>query len=432
MKIRLRSGKLAGGLGLLLALGLIAALAVPALAVPQQPHQFYGTVSIGGALAPEGTTVSARIAGIETVYESGTVDAEGRYGYSEMVGGTGLFKVPADDPGTLYTKEGGVPGDTVEFYITNETLGLYEVKADEEALFVIWGKTNLDLTVPAEIPQVTTADATDITTSSATLNGSLDSLGGYTSVEVSFEWGTTSGALDQETTAETMTSTGPFSAGISGLAPDTPYYFRAKATGSVTVYGDELSFITPPLGAPEVTTAAATDITTNSATLNGSLDSLGDYTSVDVSFEWGTTSQALDQETTPAETKTETSAFSAGISGLASTTTYYFRAKATGSVTVYGDELSFITEGPPGTLSLVVGVNIIAYTGVTTDLPGALTNLPIGPDGVVNVIWARGAWTGGAWLKYNARFQVGTLSELEADRGYIIVVTEDCTWNLPQ
>jgi hypothetical protein len=88
----------------------------------------------------------------------------------------------------------------------------------------------------------------------------------------------------------------------------------------------------------------------------------------------------------------------------------------------------------PGTLSLVEGVNIIAYTGATAALPAALTNIGPGPDGddVVDVIWARGAWTGGVWLKYNARFLVGTLSQLEAGRAYIIVVTEDCIWELLQ
>jgi len=138
MKIRLRKDKLAGGLGLLLALGLIVALAVPALAIPPQPHQFYGTVTIDTALAPEGTIVSARIGGLE--YEAGFVDAVGRYGYDP------LFKVPADDPGEP-GKEGGVPGETVDFYITSATLGIYGVKANETAEFEIWGVTNLNLTV---------------------------------------------------------------------------------------------------------------------------------------------------------------------------------------------------------------------------------------------------------------------------------------------
>jgi hypothetical protein len=77
------------------------------------------------------------------------------------------------------------------------------------------------------------------------------------------------------------------------------------------------------------------------------------------------------------------------------------------------------------------GVNVIAYTGATTSLPEALTN--IGPDGddVVDGIFARGAWTGDEWRYYNVIIQYGTLSQLEAGRAYIIVVTQDCTWQLP-
>lgn len=423
MKIRLRSGKLAGGLGLLLALGLIVALAVPALAVPQPPHQFFGTVTIGATLAPEGTIVSAQIDGVE--YESGTVDTEGRYGYDPL----DLFKVPADDPGTP-AKEGGVPGETVEFYITNDTLGLYEVPADEEALFEIWGTTNLDLTVPAEIPQVSTAVATDITTNSATLNGSLDSLGDYTSVDVSFVWGDAEGGPypNETTPAETKTETGAFSAPISGLASNSTYYFRAKATGSITVYGDELSFTTtgedtPPTVVSTWPVDGAADVAVNtvvSATFNEPIDE------ATIVFALDSVSGILTYADTTATFTPDTN--------LDYSTTYSASIQASdlaGNPMAVAYTWSFTTQ-EFGTLSLVEGVNIIAYTGVTADLPGALTN--IGPGGldVVDGLWARGAWTGGEWLFYNARIQAGTLSELEADRGYIIVVTEDCTWELPQ
>jgi len=102
-------------------------------------------------------------------------------------------------------------------------------------------------------PTVTTDAATDITTNSATLNGSVDGLGGYGSVDVSFEWGTSPGVYTGETTPQEMTATGPSSAGIDGLASSTAHYFRIKATGSITVYGEEIRFTTggssgPPLG----------------------------------------------------------------------------------------------------------------------------------------------------------------------------------------
>jgi len=92
---------------------------------------------------------------------------------------------------------------------------------------------------------------------------------------------------------------------------------------------------------------------------------------------------------------------------------------------------SFTTRAAPTAVELVEGVNIIPYNGATTALPAALTN--IGPDGldVVDIIWARGAWTNGQWLYYNPRVAFGNLTQLEEGRAYIIVVSQECTWEMP-
>jgi len=84
------------------------------------------------------------------------------------------------------------------------------------------------------------------------------------------------------------------------------------------------------------------------------------------------------------------------------------------------------------TIELIEGVNIIPYTGATISLPEALTN--IGPDGsgVVQIIWVRAAWTEGNWLYYNAAIPWGNLTQLENGRAYIIVVSQDCSWEIPQ
>ena len=224
-----------------------------------------------------------------------------------------------------------------------------------------------------EIPEVTTEAATEIAPDSATLNAHLDSMGDYTTLNVSFKWGTASGALDQETAPQAMTSTNGFTAALGDLDSDTTYYFKAKVTGSVTVYGEELSFTTEKMP-PEVTTEAATEIATDSAALNGRLDSMGDYTTLDVSFKWGTTSGTLDQETAP-QAMTSTGNFTATLGDLDSGTTYYFRAKVTGSITVYGDESSFTTEEAAGfpvwiwiaigaVVALIIGMGIVIERGV--------------------------------------------------------------------
>lgn len=93
---------------------------------------------------------------------------------------------------------------------------------------------------------------------------------------------------------------------------------------------------------PAVTTIGATNVTANSATLNGSLDCLGNSSSVDVSFEWGKTI-AYGNETVP-RTMNAPGQFSGNLTDLEPCATYHFRAKAVGDGTSYGDNKIFSTN----------------------------------------------------------------------------------------
>jgi len=101
-------------------------------------------------------------------------------------------------------------------------------------------------------PTVTTNDTTSITTGGATLNGNLTNKGSAATVNVSFEYGTSSGVYPNATAAQAKTATGAFSAALTGLNPSTTYYCRAKADGDGTAYGVEKSFTTTTLAAPAV------------------------------------------------------------------------------------------------------------------------------------------------------------------------------------
>jgi hypothetical protein len=92
-----------------------------------------------------------------------------------------------------------------------------------------------------------------------------------------------------------------------------------------------------------VVTNDATEVTANSATLNGDLTDLNDSVGADVSFQWGTSSESWPNET--AAYLAKAGAFSFSLTGLTSNTTYYYRAKAdSGNYgTTYGDERSFTT-----------------------------------------------------------------------------------------
>jgi hypothetical protein len=78
-------------------------------------------------------------------------------------------------------------------------------------------------------PVVTTNPATNITQTSATLNGTLNNIGGASTCLVWFKWKLSTATTWNETTPISMTATGPFSAVISGLTAGQTYYFEAFA-----------------------------------------------------------------------------------------------------------------------------------------------------------------------------------------------------------
>ncbi len=202
---------------------------------------------------------------------------------------------------------------------------------------------------PTAPPTVTTDNATNITATGATLNGNLTSLGSATSDNVSFVWGTTQGGpYPNETTPQVRNTTGTFSDNVTGLSPNTTYYFKAKAVGHGTSYGAEKSFTTATVP-PTVTTDNATNITATGATLNGNLTSLGSYSSVYVFFQYGlNTSYGTN---TTEQAKTATGGFSDNITGLSKGTPYHFRAVCRYNSDNYtcGEDKTLLTKPDPPT-----------------------------------------------------------------------------------
>ena len=90
-------------LGLIvLQLAVLGTAAAQQMEPPALPHQFYGTVTINGATAPDGTRVSAEVDGVEA--KTGST-REGKYGY---------------DTGDLFRMDGAA-GDEVVFKSGNAT-----------------------------------------------------------------------------------------------------------------------------------------------------------------------------------------------------------------------------------------------------------------------------------------------------------------------
>lgn len=203
----------------------------------------------------------------------------------------------------------------------------------------------ISFTTFGQTPTPTVSNATDISVTSARLNGSVNA--NYLSTIVSFEYGMTTNygitvaATQSPITGNTNTN---INADISGLTLSTTYHYRIKAVNSLgTSYSDDIAFTT--LGQPPtVTTLQATNLSSSGATLNGTVNANNLSTSVD--FEYGTTTSY--GSTIPANYGNHVSGnsntnVSANISGLISCTTYHFRVKATNSLgnTSYGEDMTF-------------------------------------------------------------------------------------------
>jgi phosphodiesterase/alkaline phosphatase D-like protein len=196
-------------------------------------------------------------------------------------------------------------------------------------------------------PVVVTQDATTVTTSGATLNGTVDP--GRLATTYRFEYGTTTGYGSQSTSANAGSGSSPVSESLtlSGLAPDTTYHFRIVATNAAgTTTGDDAMFTTSTTP-PSVTTGVASAVLETSATLGGTLDPHGVDTTY--RFEYGpTTLYGSQSAAASAGSGSGASDVSADLSGLAPSTTYHFRLVATNAGgTSTGDDATFTTPARP-------------------------------------------------------------------------------------
>ena len=225
-------------------------------------------------------------------------------------------------------------------------------------------------------PSVTTNAASALTYQSATLNGFLNSAGtAPASLNFVTSWaGTVTGSPSSSSSAA------PFTYAAGSLTQGTTYNYYARATNvGGTVNGSSVYFTT--YTKPSVSAAAASDVTYQSATLNGNVTALGSAPSANVSFDYGTSSGSYTLHTTPVSQGT--GVFIAPISSLSHSTTYYWRAVADGGAT-YGTsystpEQSFTTRTPPAVATDIatgIYVNNVVLNGALTSL-GSATNVNV-------------------------------------------------------
>ncbi|NSW94707.1 MAG: fibronectin type III domain-containing protein, partial [Bacteroidales bacterium] len=212
-------------------------------------------------------------------------------------------------------------------------------------------------------PLVTTANVTEITSTSAKSGGNVTDDGNAAVTERGVCWSTTQNPTTSSNKTSDGSGVGTFTSNLTGLTSNTTYYVRAYATNSEgTAYGNELSFTTQ-CQLPSATTNAASDVTGSSATLNGTVNASGSSTTV--TFEYGlTTSYGSSVTATQSPlTGSSNTVVSAAITGLTPGTTYHYRVKAVNcGGTVNGTDQTFTTSCPSATAT----TNAASGVGNTT------------------------------------------------------------------
>ncbi|MER2562493.1 MAG: hypothetical protein ABTQ32_17345 [Myxococcaceae bacterium] len=241
----------------------------------------------------------------------------------------------------------------------------------------------LSFTTPTG-PSVTTSAATGVTSTTATLNASVNPLGSATTAWFRFSSANPSSCNDTFGTRAPLTAiavgsgtaASPVSTAISGLTAGTTYYFCVIAqNGNGTGFGSVQTFFTP--GAPTVITTAAANVTSSGALVGGTVNPSADATTAWIRYAttspgtcndtFGTRFPATGGSSVGSGTTPQT--FTQNLTGLTGATTYFYCAIAQNAVgTSFGTVLSFTTLAAPAVTTLAA--TAVSSAGATLNGSG--------------------------------------------------------------
>ncbi|MBM2818144.1 MAG: hypothetical protein HW401_734, partial [Parcubacteria group bacterium] len=247
------------------------------------------------------------------------------------------------------------------------------------------GSSSISSSSASAIQSVTTNSATNVTSTSATLNGTVNPGGENVYYIFSYYKSGTSGS--PKYTAWKSAGSGSdnvsVSANISDLSFGTTYNYQISAYSYATnkyVYGAIKSFTTAGSSSSSSSSSVSTsatltpktgsayNVTSTSARLTGTINPKGENVSVYFQYRKSSESSDLTKTTTTMSTGSISSDFKAdiGISSLSPGTTYIYRFYAysyTSGKTVSGELMSFTTTGS----SSISSSSASAIQSVTTN-----------------------------------------------------------------
>ena len=200
---------------------------------------------------------------------------------------------------------------------------------------------NTEMTIPA----VTTAPATDISYTFATIGGNVTDDGGVEVTERGICYSTSANPTTANTKITSGSGLGQFICNLTYLQDGTTYYVRAYAINAKgTAYGEEVSFTTKIKTIATIATTPATNVSYTSATVGGNVTDNGGANVTERGICYSTSANP-----TTANTKITSASglgqFTCNLTDLQDGTTYYVRAYAINEKgTAYGEEVSFTTK----------------------------------------------------------------------------------------
>ena len=204
--------------------------------------------------------------------------------------------------------------------------------ANSTAVYAVSGLPSSAITLAT----LTNLPASSVQAKSAMIGGQIMATGGEASAITLF-YGTTDGGTNTalwERNISIGLQGGSYSQNVSGLTPNTIYYFASRAVNSAGTNWarPSVAFRTLPLVVPVITNLAASNIQATLATLNGQILSTGGETPTVTMFygptDGGTNAGAWSHSNLIGQ---QAGMFAQTLNGLSPNSLYYFTANATNS-----------------------------------------------------------------------------------------------------
>lgn len=243
-------------------------------------------------------------------------------------------------------------------YPTLYTVRAYAIQSGQP----VYGNT-ISFTTQNVPTVVNASSASEVTSTSAKLNGVIANEGSPAYTERGFcvdNYG--SPTINSGRYPVAGTGKGAFALVLKNLSYPQTYYYRAYAIqGGAPVYSDAIQSFSTKFIEASVNTNAATNVTDNSARLNGTVSEVGDpvYSQRGFCYSY-TSSMPTTSDGNIVEYNNLKGAYYKEITGLLGGKTYYVRAYVVqDGKTIYGNTVTFTTVAPP-----------VVYTAPVTNIKG--------------------------------------------------------------